>query len=165
VQTAQPKLSYHEKLSQKDLLYEAIFTELYNIKSLEDMQRLEELNKRDVNYSNKKQFSEFIKTKRKIIRKDNVENEDIDKDKIEINSHAKSENEKFSDEKDNLVNKVSKEGFKQIDNQKKEDMQNTIIKINEEKKEDFEEEKPEKMDIEELIQRKIKELEQEESKT
>jgi len=50
-----------DKPSQKDLLFEAIFTEIYNMKSLENIQKLEELNKRDSNNLNKKQFSDFIK--------------------------------------------------------------------------------------------------------
>jgi hypothetical protein len=55
-----------EKPSQKDLLYEAIFTEIYNIKSLEDMQRLEELNKRDTSSTNKKQLVEFVKIQKRL---------------------------------------------------------------------------------------------------
>ena len=55
-----------EKPSQKDLLYEAIFTEIYNIKSLEDMQRLEELNKRDTSNNNKKQLSEYVKIQKRL---------------------------------------------------------------------------------------------------
>ena len=85
-QQAPVRLSYQEKLSQKDLLYEAIFTELYNIKSLEDMQRLEELNKRDVNYSNKKQFSEFIKTVRRVVKKPENLEENANNNKNNVDS-------------------------------------------------------------------------------
>lgn len=104
------KLSYHEKLSQKDLLYEAIFTELYNIKSLEDMQRLEELNKRDVNYSSKKQFSEFIKTVRKTKKKQEntlngeVTNTNANSDDVNAALRKSQENTKFSLDKSKNLN-------------------------------------------------------------
>ena len=50
-----------DKPSQRDLLFEAIFTEIYNKKSLEEMQRLEDLNKRESASSNKKQFNEYVR--------------------------------------------------------------------------------------------------------
>jgi vacuolar protein sorting-associated protein 72 len=60
-----PKYTYmQEKLSQKELLLEAIFTEYYNIQSLQEMQRLEDLNKKEMSAPGKKQFAEFVKIKR-----------------------------------------------------------------------------------------------------
>jgi hypothetical protein len=57
------KFSYlQDKPSQKDLLFEAIFTEIYNKKSLEEMQRLEDLNKRELISSSKRQFNEYIRS-------------------------------------------------------------------------------------------------------
>lgn len=115
------KLSYHEKLSQKDLLYEAIFTELYNIKSLEDMQRLEELNKRDVNYSNKKQFPEYIKVIRRIKKTADVidpavfvmqetNNDNCEKvEGDEKNNNCVKKHEEMLDEEKNGILKVNSE--------------------------------------------------------
>jgi len=97
-QQAPLKLSYPEKLSQKDLLYEAIFTELYNIKSLEDMQKLEELNKRDLNYSYKKQFSEFIKIKRKLFNNDRVKVKNNEKENKKV---PLLKEDRFEDNKNN----------------------------------------------------------------
>ena len=57
-----------EKPSQKDLLFEAIFTEIYNIRELENIERMEELNKQDTSNLNKKQFVDFIKTLRTVKR-------------------------------------------------------------------------------------------------
>jgi hypothetical protein len=73
------KYSYlQDKPSQKDLLFEAIFTEIYNKKSLEEMQRLEDLNKRELTSSSKKQFNEYVrffKTEKDI---ETIEKQNID---------------------------------------------------------------------------------------
>jgi hypothetical protein len=137
------KLSYQEKLTQKDLLYEAIFTELYNIKSLEDMQRLEELNKRDVNYSSKKQFSEFIKVKRRIIRED----EEGVKDKEVV--------------KEEKVLKPLDVEMVEGDNVKEVSIDEKIEKGLDEARKADEEGRKDKVDIEELIRRKVLEREEE----
>ncbi len=50
-----------EKMSQKELLLEAIFTEYYNNQSLIEMQRLEDLNKKELSTPGKKTFTEFVK--------------------------------------------------------------------------------------------------------
>lgn len=51
-------------ISQRDLLYDAIFTEIINNQSLESLQRLEELNKREsAGIIIKKRFQEFVKIK------------------------------------------------------------------------------------------------------
>jgi hypothetical protein len=57
--------SYHQQplLSQKELLYEAIFTEIFNNQSLEELRRMEELNKRELPSTIKKKFNEFVKIK------------------------------------------------------------------------------------------------------
>jgi vacuolar protein sorting-associated protein 72 len=59
-----------DKPSQKEILFEAIFTELLNQKSLEEMQRLEDMNKREMNTTNKKKLTEYVR-----IIKRNVNNE------------------------------------------------------------------------------------------
>jgi len=64
----------NNKPTQKDLLFEAIFTEIYNIRELENIERLEELNKQDNSNSNKKQFVDYIKTLR-TVKNLNDENE------------------------------------------------------------------------------------------
>lgn len=65
--TSGEKFSWiQEKPSQRDLLFEAIFTEYHNIKSLEAMQRLEDMNKRDYTTTNKRQFADFVKLKQKV---------------------------------------------------------------------------------------------------
>lgn len=57
--------SYHQQPlpSQKELLYEAIFTEIFNNQSLEELRRMEEINKRDLPSTIKKKFNEFVKIK------------------------------------------------------------------------------------------------------
>lgn len=57
-----------DKLTQKDLLFEAIFTEMYNQKSLEELQRLEELNKKDISTSNKKSFVDYVRSVKKCLK-------------------------------------------------------------------------------------------------
>lgn len=147
------KLSYQEKLSQKDLLYEAIFTELYNIKSLEDMQRLEELNKRDVNYSSKKQFVEFIKVKRKVIKKNQNQNENIH---LEINKDEKQLINVLEKKTNNKIDIEINDGIIGIDNDQS-------IKVNalDEMHKENEEELKEEVDIDELIRKKMLEKDQE----
>ena len=58
----------HDKPSQKDMLYEAIFTEIYNIKSLENLQKLEELNKREITTVNKKQIKDHVRLSRHTVK-------------------------------------------------------------------------------------------------
>jgi hypothetical protein len=60
-----------EKPTQQDLLFEAIFTEIYNKKSLEELQKLEDLNKKDFTTSSKKQFTDYIRTSKKFATKGN----------------------------------------------------------------------------------------------
>lgn len=55
-----------EKLSQKDLLIEAIFTEYYNIQSLQEMQRLEDLNKKEMPTQGRRQFTEYVRILKRI---------------------------------------------------------------------------------------------------
>lgn len=55
--------SYHQQPipSQKQLLYEAIFTEIYNNQSLEELRRMEDLNKRELPNTIRKKFQDHIK--------------------------------------------------------------------------------------------------------
>lgn len=76
-----------EKPTQKDLLYEAIFTEIYNIKSLEDMQRIEEMNKREQIYSSKKLLNDFVKIIRTYKDIDGIKNEKNENLKTEIDQN------------------------------------------------------------------------------
>ena len=87
-----------EKPSQKDLLYEAIFTEIYNIKSLEDMQRLEELNKRDTTNNNKKHFSEFVKIRKRLSNYVKREPEPDKKQTSTTSTNTNTNNEKENKE-------------------------------------------------------------------
>ena len=50
-----------EKLSQKDLLIEAIFTEYYNIQSLQEMQRLDDLKKKEMPTQGRREFTEYVR--------------------------------------------------------------------------------------------------------
>ncbi len=158
------KLSYHEKLSQKDLLYEAIFTELYNIKSLEDMQRLEELNKRDVNYSSKRQFSEFIKVKRRILIKDDVAQEAKEGEgAVNKQLENKEEDVEMIDVVVDYYNNGKSSEVSEIA-RREEFINEAEIKQTAEKREEEEqmEKETEKVDIEELIRRKMLENQKEE---
>ena len=71
-----------EKLSQKELLLEAIFTEYYNIQSLQEMQRLDDLNKKEMSTPGKKQFTEFVR----VVKRSNKEN--LIKDEIKNNESS-----------------------------------------------------------------------------
>ena len=114
------------------------------------MQRLEELNKRDVNYSHKRHFTEFIKTKRKIVIKEKEENL-LNNESIKIDQIISND---FIEEKESQKDKHEQEHFDsdQIinleDNQKEKNLKN-------DEEENLEEEENE--DLEELI----KKLEQE----
>ena len=56
------QFSFHDKIiSQEQRLFESIFTEWSNKKSLLTMQKLEDLNKRENNFSSKKNLTDFIK--------------------------------------------------------------------------------------------------------
>lgn len=71
------KASYiQEKISQEDLLISAIFTQIYNQKSLEELMKLEELSKPNYNINNKKIIVDYVKTVRKL---QNLKT-DLDKD-------------------------------------------------------------------------------------
>jgi len=56
-----------EKLSQKDLLIEAIFTEYYNIQSLQEMQRLEDLNKKEIPTQGRREFTEYVRFVKRVV--------------------------------------------------------------------------------------------------
>ncbi len=76
----QTKYSFlQEKMSQKELLLEAIFTEYYNNQSLIEMQRLEDLNKKEISTTGKKTFSEFVKIvdSNKLNKIEQVEEEEL----------------------------------------------------------------------------------------
>jgi vacuolar protein sorting-associated protein 72 len=57
----------HEKLSQKDLLIEAIFTEYYNIQSLQEMQRLDDLNKKEMPTQGRREFTEYVRFVKRVV--------------------------------------------------------------------------------------------------
>lgn len=61
----QPPLHYQQQQikSQKELLYEAIFTEIFNNQSLEELRRIEEVNKRELPSLSKKKFQEYVKVR------------------------------------------------------------------------------------------------------
>jgi len=93
-----------EKLSQKELLLEAIFTEYYNIQSLQEMQRLEDLNKKEMSTPGKKQFTEFVRIIKGAASSDrgveeNQENKEIKENFHEIKKNENEANEKQSEEK------------------------------------------------------------------
>lgn len=93
-----------EKLSQKELLLEAIFTEYYNIQSLQEMQRLEDLNKKEMSTPGKKQFTEFVRIIKGVASSDrgveeNQENKEIKENFHEIKKNENEANEKQSEEK------------------------------------------------------------------
>lgn len=75
----------HEIPSQKEILFEAIFTEYHNIKSLEEMQRLEDLNKKEMNRTTKKQLTDYVRTKisiREELKKEELTLYNIEENKI-----------------------------------------------------------------------------------
>ena len=55
-----------EKLSQKDLLIEAIFTEYYNIQSLQEMQRLDDLKKKEMPTQGRREFTEYVRVVKRL---------------------------------------------------------------------------------------------------
>lgn len=63
--------SYHQQPSftQKELLYESIFTEIFNNQSLEELRKLEENTKKELPSSIKKKFIDFCKFKNNKISK------------------------------------------------------------------------------------------------
>ncbi len=94
-----------EKLSQKELLLEAIFTEYYNIQSLQEMQRLDDLNKKEMSAPGKKQFAEFVRIVKGLGPE---EAEDIIEDKLEgEEKEEKKELEKEEDKKIRRGNTVT----------------------------------------------------------
>lgn len=74
-----------EKLSQKELLLEAIFTEYYNIQSLQEMQKLEDLNKKDFSTPDKKQFSEYVRIIKRSLKPNNGEEKKVEEEKEKDN--------------------------------------------------------------------------------
>ncbi len=92
-----------EKLSQKELLLEAIFTEYYNIQSLQEMQRLEDLNKKEMSTPGKKQFSEFVRIIKGVgsfekCINENENNKEINETSEEIKKNENELNEKQLEE-------------------------------------------------------------------
>lgn len=61
--TFEQKRSYKvEEKTQEDLLFQSIYTEMFNIKSLEEMQKLEELNKKENYTSGIKKFVDYVRS-------------------------------------------------------------------------------------------------------
>ena len=126
-------------ISQEQRLLESIFTELTNKQSLKTMQKLEDLNKREILYTSKKAFKDYVKitnSERHIIEEkvneqkinnENKTNENINtnnisnniatsainnndkKDEIKDNEKSIKNNDDNKDNKDNKENKVNEE--------------------------------------------------------
>ena len=80
-------------ISQEQRLFESIFTEWSNKKSLLTMQKLEDLNKRETSYSNKKYLTDYVKiinSEKHIIEKE--EEEKKNKENIEERNKEKEIN-------------------------------------------------------------------------
>jgi hypothetical protein len=101
-----------EKLSQKELLLEAIFTEYYNIQSLQEMQRLEDLNKKEMSTPGKKQFSEFVRIIKGVgpSERDVNENQENREVKENLGENKKIENESNEKQSEEESNKKIRKG-------------------------------------------------------
>ena len=86
-------------ISQEQRLFESIFTEWSNKKSLLTMQKLEDLNKRETSYSNKKSLTDFVK----II---NSEKHIVEKQLEEKKNNNKENIDNIKENEDREINKV-----------------------------------------------------------
>ena len=134
-------------ISQEQRLLESIFTELTNKQSLKSMQKLEDLNKREILYTSKKAFKDYVKitnSERHIIEE--KANEQNNNENINTNNNSninttnhisniihKNNNEKKEEIKDNEKEiKINEDNKENIDN--KENKVNEENKINEDNK-------------------------------
>ena len=94
-QEKEKKFGFQDKIiSQEQRLFESIFTEWANKHSLQAMQKLEDLNKRENTTSNKKSFLDYVKisnSEKHIIAK---QNENENDEHIEHSNNSNSNNNK-----------------------------------------------------------------------
>jgi hypothetical protein len=98
-------------ISQEQRLLESIFTELTNKQSLKTMQKLEDLNKREVLYTSKKAFKDYVKitnSERHIIEeKANEQNNTENKTNENINTNNNS-NINITNNNESIINNNDK---------------------------------------------------------
>ena len=98
-------------ISQEQRLLESIFTELTNKQSLKTMQKLEDLNKREVLYTSKKAFKDYVKitnSERHIIEeKANEQNNTENKTNENINTNNNNNNNSNSNIINNNTNTIN----------------------------------------------------------
>ena len=110
-QEKEKKFGFQDKIiSQEQRLFESIFTEWANKHSLQAMQKLEDLNKRESTTSNKKSFLDYVKisnSQKHILAKQNEQHIEHDNNNSNSNSNNNSNGASTLNTNNKDINKVN----------------------------------------------------------